>query len=217
MSHPDIYPPSVKEIRWLTRGEFTRHWIPRQEEEPIEPPAALPPLPTYIKAGLQAAQSILSTELREQSEEGSASHDRKTVDPATQSSMATLLKQIQTTESNEQSVGRTAQRLGSSSSIVSFTRSFATATAKIYMNPQRGITIDGGPHSLWWPVQNADGSVDNKDVPIPQLLREMQPFAKFIVTISDPVQRMYSDYYFLGKYFACNVVSFILITKSVSD
>lgn len=34
-------------------------------------------------------------------------------------------------------------------------------------------------------------------MPIPQLLREMQPDAKFIVTVNDPVRRMYSDYYFL--------------------
>jgi hypothetical protein len=34
-------------------------------------------------------------------------------------------------------------------------------------------------------------------VPTPQLLREMQPDAKFIITVNDPVRRMYSDYYFL--------------------
>ncbi len=29
------------------------------------------------------------------------------------------------------------------------------------------------------------------------MLREMQPDAKLLVTVSDPVKRMYSDYYFL--------------------
>ena len=28
-------------------------------------------------------------------------------------------------------------------------------------------------------------------------MRELQPSAKFIITLSDPVQRLYSDYYFL--------------------
>lgn len=34
-------------------------------------------------------------------------------------------------------------------------------------------------------------------MPIPQLLHEMQPDAKLIITLTDPVARMYSDYYFL--------------------
>ena len=29
------------------------------------------------------------------------------------------------------------------------------------------------------------------------MIREMQPDAKFIITLADPVQRLYSDYYFL--------------------
>lgn len=32
---------------------------------------------------------------------------------------------------------------------------------------------------------------------MPQIIREIQPGAKFIITLSDPVKRMYSDYYFL--------------------
>jgi hypothetical protein len=50
--------------------------------------------------------------------------------------------------------------------------------------------------SLLRPTQSPDGTF-LLDVPIPQLLREMQPDAKFIVTVNDPVRRMYSDYYFL--------------------
>jgi len=64
-------------------------------------------------------------------------------------------------------------------------------------DPLNAVTIDGGPHTLWWPVQNSDGSIDPFDAPPVQLLREMQPFAKMIVTVTDPVQRMYSDYYFI--------------------
>lgn len=46
------------------------------------------------------------------------------------------------------------------------------------------------------PTQSPDGSF-LLDVPTPQLLRELQPDAKFIITLNDPVRRMYSDYYFL--------------------
>lgn len=35
------------------------------------------------------------------------------------------------------------------------------------------------------------------DIPPVQLIREIQPHAKFIITLNDPVKRMYSDYYFL--------------------
>ena len=46
------------------------------------------------------------------------------------------------------------------------------------------------------PLQSPDGTF-LYDIPTPQLLREMQPDAKFIITLTDPVRRMYSDYYFL--------------------
>jgi hypothetical protein len=46
-------------------------------------------------------------------------------------------------------------------------------------------------------VQSADGSWPVEDVPTPQFIRELTPFAKFMVTLGDPVKRMYSDYYFL--------------------
>lgn len=47
------------------------------------------------------------------------------------------------------------------------------------------------------PTQSPDGSF-LLDVPIPQLLREMQPDAKFVITLNDPVRRMFSDYWFLS-------------------
>lgn len=81
------------------------------------------------------------------------------------------------------------------------------------------VIVDGGPHTLWWSIQNPDGSAplappptrveDNMDMekgappaprppaPIPLLLHAMQPRAKLLVTLADPVRRMYSDYYFL--------------------
>ena len=68
----------------------------------------------------------------------------------------------------------------------------------MYVSKRNLISIDGTPHNLRWPVQHPDGSVDPSVIPIPQLVREMQPHAKFIVTLSDPVSSMYSDYYFLG-------------------
>ena len=71
------------------------------------------------------------------------------------------------------------------------------------------IVVDGGPHTLWWSIQNPDGSdpgpVDDyeggghsvRPAPIPLFLANLQPNAKFIVTLAEPVRRMYSDYYFL--------------------
>lgn len=47
------------------------------------------------------------------------------------------------------------------------------------------------------PTQSPDGSFLPNEIPPAQLLREIQPNAKFIITLSDPVKRMYSDYYFL--------------------
>jgi hypothetical protein len=44
------------------------------------------------------------------------------------------------------------------------------------------ITVDGGPHTLWWPTQSPNGTFLQWDVPPPQILREMQPNAKFLIT-----------------------------------
>ena len=93
--------------------------------------------------------------------------------------------------------------------------------------------LDGGPHTLWWSIQNPDGSAPKGPVaekkspttttprelqevvgeeeqedddaterlpppaPVPLLLRALQPTAKLIITLAEPVRRMYSDYYFL--------------------
>jgi hypothetical protein len=91
------------------------------------------------------------------------------------------------------------QRLNEDISIYSFTDSFRErAVPSIIENPSSTITIDGGPHTLWWPTQEPDGSLAPEDIPAPQILREMQPNAKFIITLCDPVKRMWSDYNFLG-------------------
>jgi hypothetical protein len=84
------------------------------------------------------------------------------------------------------------------SSIFSFTNSFDLATKEIYANPRTMITIDGGPHTFWWPTQEPDGRLNPNLIPTPQIIREIQPNAKFIITLSDPVHRLYSDYYFLN-------------------
>jgi len=89
-------------------------------------------------------------------------------------------------------------RIGPGSSVYSFTRSFETLASQLRTNTNdRLITLDGGPHTFWWPTQNSDGSMLPEDIPAPQIIREMQPNAKFIITLSDPVKRLYSDYYFL--------------------
>lgn len=89
-------------------------------------------------------------------------------------------------------------KLSAESSIYSFTRHFNSVTNKISSSPKDVIAIDGGPHTFWWPIQQPEGSVDEKDIPAPQILREIQPNARFIVTLADPVRRHYSDYYFLN-------------------
>lgn len=62
------------------------------------------------------------------------------------------------------------------------------------------IAIDGGPHTLWWPLQRPNGEYHDfhRDVSIPQLLQNIQPNAKFLITLSNPTNRMYSDYHFLA-------------------
>ena len=99
---------------------------------------------------------------------------------------------------------RREARLGRGSSIYSFTQAFNDISEKIrqlgYNSSETNslVTIDGGPHTFWWPTQNADGSVLLDEVSIPQLLKEVQPNTKFVVTISDPANRLYSDYNFLN-------------------
>eukprot|EP01039_Chlorochromonas_danica_P003690 gene3690-4037_t len=96
----------------------------------------------------------------------------------------------------------TKRLLGPSSSIYSFTMAFRRLahilTHSEAEKAQKLITIDGGPHTLWWPTQGPDGAYLPPDIPPPQILRLMQPQARFLVTLSDPVHRFYSDYYFLG-------------------
>jgi hypothetical protein len=87
-------------------------------------------------------------------------------------------------------------RLHPETSIKSFTFAFKKLAMSIESNPNY-ITIDGGPHTLWWSTQAPDGSSCPEDIPAPQILREMQPDAKFIISLTDPVKRMYSDYNFI--------------------
>ena len=68
--------------------------------------------------------------------------------------------------------------------------------------------MEGGPHTLWWSMQDPDGTDPSgvkkadsfsviKPAPIPVLVHSLQPHAKLIVTLAEPVRRMYSDYFFL--------------------
>jgi hypothetical protein len=75
---------------------------------------------------------------------------------------------------------------------------FRSTLSEIREHPQTSITLDGGPHTLWWPTQGADGVLRPDDIPTPQLIREIQPQAKFLITLANPIHRMYSDYYFLN-------------------
>jgi hypothetical protein len=83
------------------------------------------------------------------------------------------------------------------------------------------IIVDGGPHTLWWSVQEPDGNWGGgaldaerpKQMPIPLLLQGLQPQAKMLITLAEPVRRMYSDYYFLTK----NSVDFDGEGKSPED
>ena len=93
--------------------------------------------------------------------------------------------------------GGRERALSELSSIFTFTNSFDAATREIFQHPDRLITIDGGPHTFWWPTQEPDGSPNPAAIPPPQIIREMQPDAKFVITLTDPVKRHYSDYYFL--------------------
>jgi hypothetical protein len=107
--------------------------------------------------------------------------------------------------------------LGSESSLLSFTQSFDSMqklvqsdllrsqsmgeddnTTTLSRQARESITVDGGPHTLWWPTQAPDGSFMPDDIPPAQLLRELQPNARFVLTLNDPVQRLYSDFHFLG-------------------
>ena len=102
----------------------------------------------------------------------------------------------------------TNKLLGNYSSIYSFTRHFNSAyESGIKKHPLSSVSIEGGPHTFWWSTQNIDGTWQGQepgtstsaDVPIPQLLRQMQPNARFLLTLAEPVKRMYSDYYFLDE------------------
>lgn len=103
-------------------------------------------------------------------------------------------------EENPLTCGHSQQcRLGRESSIYSFTKMLAKAALEIKSRPDDSvISIDGGPHLLWWSTQQPDGSFVPEDIPAVQILRELQPHARFIVTLADPVRRMYSDYWFLN-------------------
>ena len=136
--HHEIRMPDRKEVRWFTRGEFTRSRL--DMERPGD--------------GQDQARQ----------RDGGVSPN---------------------------------QLLGPGSSIYSFTKSFQNAVKDIDLHPATHITLDGGPHTFWWPTQSPDGTFLPEAIPTPQIIREMQPAAKFILTLSDPVKRLYSDYYFL--------------------
>ena len=89
--------------------------------------------------------------------------------------------------------------IGKGTSIFSFTSAFHQLANQLANGREKDlVTIDGGPHTLWWPTQSPDGTFLPQDIPPAQLVRAIQPTARFLVTVADPVRRVYSDYYFLG-------------------
>jgi hypothetical protein len=91
------------------------------------------------------------------------------------------------------------ETIGAHTSIHDYSRYFDKALPHIRASPSRAITLDGGPHTFWWPLQQPDGSAAPPELlPPPQIIRAITPHAKFLVTLSNPVNRMYSDYHFLN-------------------
>lgn len=94
--------------------------------------------------------------------------------------------------------------LGKGSTLYSFAKSFNDFTTHLSnLDPSSDeakqlITVDGGPHTFWWPTQSPDGAFLPEEVPPNQMVAAIQPHAKFIITVNNPVTRMYSDYYFLN-------------------
>ena len=91
----------------------------------------------------------------------------------------------------------TEYKLSEHTSLYGFTHAFSHAIDSIKRRPEQVITIDGGPHTFWWPTQSPDGSLQPADIPPLHVIRELQPTAPLIITLTDPVRRTYSDYYFL--------------------
>ena len=89
--------------------------------------------------------------------------------------------------------------ISENTTIHEYTNYFTKVIPQIKHNPSRAITLDGGPHTFWWPLQAPDGSdAPPEMIPTPQIIREITPKSKFLITLSNPVDRMYSDYYFLN-------------------
>jgi hypothetical protein len=79
---------------------------------------------------------------------------------------------------------------GAALSVEEFTSLNTDAADHIEAHQSNGIIVDGGPHTMWWSIQEPDGRAPQVKVPIPSLLQAMQPHARLIVTLAEPVQRM---------------------------
>ena len=63
----------------------------------------------------------------------------------------------------------------------------------------KGVTLDGGPHTLWWSSQDQGDGRATPTAPVAQLLHAIAPAARLVVTLAEPARRAYSDYYFLTR------------------
>ena len=61
------------------------------------------------------------------------------------------------------------------------------------------MTLDGGPHTLWWSSQDQGDGRATPTAPVAQLLHAIAPAARLVVTLAEPARRAYSDYYFLTR------------------
>jgi ankyrin repeat protein len=167
-AHPKVIPPTRKEVRWFTRGEFARSALPREGEEADR---GLPlPLPAHEKL-IGRGTSLYSF----------TSFFRP---------LARALLSSDTTAMN------------SNSNQNNNNNNHNNLLLKNKKSGKDLISIDGGPHTLWWPTQAPDGSFLPLEIPPPQLIREIHSgqkrAPKFLITLTDPVKRLYSDYYFLN-------------------
>jgi hypothetical protein len=78
------------------------------------------------------------------------------------------------------------QELDVGTPLAEFTAHHRRAATEISKDPSR-VLIDGGPHTAWWSTQGAIARM----APVPQLLHALQPTARLVASLRNPVERMW--------------------------